>query len=1371
MLQRIKFCMAEGITVVLVHCEPLFESLYDLLNQHYTEYGNQLFVRLAFGSASRLCPIARGFRVVVVVEKVDAYTYLAPPLLNRFEKQVIEWRDMVPDAVAGVLPTLRRFVSILCGQDGDAPLDHRRARRIICGFHHETLSSLVTSLWQQQLERRQQRLHRRRGAKGQEAKPLAEGEGGRQQAGQHTAHTQEQPGDEEEAPGERRPRKPEVEAEASQSVAHRSADGPHHSAPQDAVQARPQDQAQDSQLAAADDTEGNTLELLNEAFHRLIWLCTPEAVCRILHGPCAARLEKEFAIDMRAIYFQAQAHSSVPDLVERHLQPWSDEDAAGGGEQLFLLTHSPLTNALLPQLEGLVLDADAADAGPPLRTRSVALHELSSAEDLTALLQEVYEPTLAGDGAPQLLVLSCDLLATSVRRIRHVQHLVGTFHERHRAAVKQQMEEAARTAAAAAAAEALKARKGHAESSGNSAAPEHAAGGSGDPPPREPPPHTSDEQAVAPHHQQAYVQQQAQLVQRQHVVLLLHLQRDADAGVHVDFLRGWRYAYLDNALRVAETGLPQVEALLGQSMQELLQSQTDAAALMQVSCRSALAMVSFPHERSNDDVRALITRVLHCLTNPAFTHAVHDAMLGLLARWGQAHQPLNSPELLSDEALASAGTFASAVHRRVQDVVARMLATALAFMERNGGLASLTPELEPLWLSLFSDAFRAAESSAALAKWSLESRGSVDVVSDGSGGAWQAKFPFSFFVSDLVESLRTAADTGAPPKQQRTLLLQQWRLVSPLSPALLVAGGSDSGAAEDQLPPQLLESYVSDFVQIHTPPVPALSTPQCTQLVKATLCLAVPPGEQVAPPDTIPEVHLRFWNCEVVLRAYVHLAVAVPTCAEPLIALLSAESAPLSAATHTRVLHCVVSALAPTCAEAQGAGGSGASGQGMVGGGDGYVRWMEELLLARAPLSVLLDRCEPGERGGFEHALEKLQLWHTFVSGVALPLAVPQVWAAQLWTALSSGDLRAAATFEAVLRALATLLEPSALEAAQASSFVQTLVLEWLLGATPTTDPGLVRLLVRLFAGAAAELQTALTGCLAHQYELLRVLLSLSEPSLRAVSFDELRSCICAEAAQRLTLDGPLCACYVTVLSTEAGCTHIDETLQSNEDFSPLPPLLACVQGLEANEAAAKEGAAVLAALHGAARCRRLLRCCNAHQATTICLTPSNPPNPPPTHYPRRRRRRHTAPPQQHSCKQHVHTHSLCLCTQTFAHMHSIETISPTTSQLPAAHTRWHCGSSALHTVRTVCAEQLGRRRRCCCCPLMPHPPMRGWCEGCECLCSSWWSALTALGQSGGSSATEVLWDGYCSGARAVTARCSALQERAACQSTTRSTS
>jgi hypothetical protein len=74
--------------VVVVHCEALYESLYDLLNQHYTEFGNKLYVRLAFGTSNRLCEIHPTFRVMVVTEKIDAYNRLAPPLLNRFEKQV-----------------------------------------------------------------------------------------------------------------------------------------------------------------------------------------------------------------------------------------------------------------------------------------------------------------------------------------------------------------------------------------------------------------------------------------------------------------------------------------------------------------------------------------------------------------------------------------------------------------------------------------------------------------------------------------------------------------------------------------------------------------------------------------------------------------------------------------------------------------------------------------------------------------------------------------------------------------------------------------------------------------------------------------------------------------------------------------------------------------------------------------------------------------------------------------------------------------------------------------------------------------------------------------------------------------------------------
>ena len=80
--------MDEGRSVILVHCESLYESLYDLLNQHYVEYGGQTYVRLAFGTYTRSCPIHKAFTVIVIVEISDAYTRLAPPLLNRFEKQV-----------------------------------------------------------------------------------------------------------------------------------------------------------------------------------------------------------------------------------------------------------------------------------------------------------------------------------------------------------------------------------------------------------------------------------------------------------------------------------------------------------------------------------------------------------------------------------------------------------------------------------------------------------------------------------------------------------------------------------------------------------------------------------------------------------------------------------------------------------------------------------------------------------------------------------------------------------------------------------------------------------------------------------------------------------------------------------------------------------------------------------------------------------------------------------------------------------------------------------------------------------------------------------------------------------------------------------
>jgi hypothetical protein len=142
-IQRVKHCMARGTTLVLVHCDAMYESMYDLLNQHYTRVGCQLFVRLAFGTHSRLCPIANDFRVIVIVEKIDAYTRLAPPLLNRFEKQVMERREVMGTMHLQLAQLLKNFIKSFSAEHAaTGRATQEQCKAAICGYHTDLLPSL-----------------------------------------------------------------------------------------------------------------------------------------------------------------------------------------------------------------------------------------------------------------------------------------------------------------------------------------------------------------------------------------------------------------------------------------------------------------------------------------------------------------------------------------------------------------------------------------------------------------------------------------------------------------------------------------------------------------------------------------------------------------------------------------------------------------------------------------------------------------------------------------------------------------------------------------------------------------------------------------------------------------------------------------------------------------------------------------------------------------------------------------------------------------------------------------------------------------------------------------------------------------------------
>ena len=139
---------------------------------------------------------------------------------------------------------------------------------------------------------------------------------------------------------------------------------------------------------------------------------------------------------MNAPQLVPQVHSDVPSLLCRHLHAWSGPE--GCGEQLCLLTHAPMSGALPKQIQGLRLGgSDGEGLGGVLQSRCVSLHELTSAEDLEKMLNDFYEDKVEGGGdggeagGPRLLLVRCDYLAVSARRLRHAQHVIARRHTRH----------------------------------------------------------------------------------------------------------------------------------------------------------------------------------------------------------------------------------------------------------------------------------------------------------------------------------------------------------------------------------------------------------------------------------------------------------------------------------------------------------------------------------------------------------------------------------------------------------------------------------------------------------------------------------------------------------------------------------------------------------------------------------------------------------------------------------------------------------------------------------------------------------------------------------------------------------------------------
>ena len=141
MLSRIILCMERDCVLILRDLDCIYGSLYDMLNQNYAVVGKRKNCRVALGANSNpMCYVNDGFRCIVLVD-YDKVDYSDPPFLNRFEKQLLRFSDVLNEKQQEIVKELQSWVCQMSSVEGLDELFNESD--MFMGFHEDTLPSLV----------------------------------------------------------------------------------------------------------------------------------------------------------------------------------------------------------------------------------------------------------------------------------------------------------------------------------------------------------------------------------------------------------------------------------------------------------------------------------------------------------------------------------------------------------------------------------------------------------------------------------------------------------------------------------------------------------------------------------------------------------------------------------------------------------------------------------------------------------------------------------------------------------------------------------------------------------------------------------------------------------------------------------------------------------------------------------------------------------------------------------------------------------------------------------------------------------------------------------------------------------------------------
>lgn len=110
-INKIKIAMERGDPVVLLNLENIYESLYDVLNQCYTELPGGRYVDMGLRSHRIKCRVDEQFRLIIIAERDTVNKKFATALINRLEKHFILSETILSDNEHKLMKELTQWVN------------------------------------------------------------------------------------------------------------------------------------------------------------------------------------------------------------------------------------------------------------------------------------------------------------------------------------------------------------------------------------------------------------------------------------------------------------------------------------------------------------------------------------------------------------------------------------------------------------------------------------------------------------------------------------------------------------------------------------------------------------------------------------------------------------------------------------------------------------------------------------------------------------------------------------------------------------------------------------------------------------------------------------------------------------------------------------------------------------------------------------------------------------------------------------------------------------------------------------------------------------------------------------------------------------